>query len=98
MPKIEVTYFEGTDKFREIRYSNDKGELHNENGPAKTLWFPDGKKRREEYYFNDILHNENGAAYISYYESDQKENELFCLNGKFLTKKEWKNEQARNYP
>lgn len=42
-----------------ILHYNDKGELHNENGPA-VIW-SDGA---QFWYMNGDLHNENGPAVI----------------------------------
>lgn len=49
-PTIKVGYFEDTDNFKCIYYHNFKGRLHNETGPARIMFYSNGKKRYEEYY------------------------------------------------
>lgn len=93
MPNIKVEYFEGTDDFEFIEYFNEKGELHNENGPAFTEFFVDQNKSthrsREQYYLNGKLHNNKGPAQIGWFPDGELWYEEFWLNGKELTKEEW---------
>lgn len=89
MPNIEVLFHKGIDEFYLIKYFNEKNELHNENGPAKIMFFSNGQKNYEEYWINGKRHNDKGPAVISYYKSGEICGSAYCLKGKQLTKVQW---------
>ena len=73
-----------------LAFRNDKGQLHNENGPSLIRWNQNGQKRCEIYYLNGKCHNENGPAYMAWYENGKKYEEEYWLNGKhYPTKEQW---------
>lgn len=50
-----------------IEYTNDKGSLHREDGPAYIDHYLDGTIYCESFYINGSRHREVGPAEIKYY-------------------------------
>lgn len=50
-----------------IEYTNDKGSLHREDGPAQIDHYLDGSIYCESFYINGYRHREVGPAEIRYY-------------------------------
>ena len=68
-----------------IRYHNQKGQLHREDGPA--VEYSNGFKY---WYKNGHLHREDGPA-IERTNGDKE----WSLNGKLLTKEQWEQETLK---
>lgn len=64
--KTVYNYANGYDE----RWTNKKGVLHREDGPAYTS-FQNGMVRIERWHCNGLLHRENGPAVI-YYHPDKE--------------------------
>jgi hypothetical protein len=62
-------------------YRNDKGELHNDNGPALYEWYQSGQIKYVKYHVNGRRHNANGPAYREWHRSGQMMYEVYCVNG-----------------
>jgi antitoxin component YwqK of YwqJK toxin-antitoxin module len=69
MDLIRKYWSNGTIKCEE--YINNRGQLHNVDGPAGRWWYKSGQIKYEEYYINGKLHNVDGPAARRWYESGQ---------------------------
>lgn len=86
---MKVKYWLGTDDFKEIKYFNGRGQLHNDKGPASVEYCCNDKKSIEQFFINGKPHNDKGPAVVSYHENGEKLRESFYLNGQLLTKEQW---------
>ena len=68
---------------KSIEFKNEKGQYHNENGPAYQSWHKNGQEKYRCYYINDQFHNENGPAYQSWYDNGQEEYRSYYINDQF---------------
>lgn len=78
---IRVNVWENADIF-----VNDKGYLHNDNGPAMVSY--DSARNHTivvAYYRNGLMHNVNGPAMISLF----SEESIYSINGVPFTKEEF---------
>lgn len=84
-------YDDGT--LRRIEITNDKGELHNENGPAYQVWYSSGQEQYRAYFINGRQHNDSGPASQYWYSNGQEKYRVYYINDK------WHNENgpARQY-
>ena len=74
----KVTVYENGDKI----WRNDKGQLHNEHGPAAE-WADGGKA----YWLNDKLNRTDGPA-IEWADGSKS----YYLNGKYYSHEDWRKE------
>lgn len=63
------------------RYGLVNGRRHRTDGPAWVEYYENGKVKREEYFYDDVLHREDGPAFIEYFENGSKKTEVYCING-----------------
>lgn len=79
-PQLDVYYENGNKFYKTIRYFDDSKQikeieyfkndnLHNEQGPASILYYPNGEKHIEYYYCEGKYHRKNGPAIISYFKN-----------------------------
>ena len=67
---------------RKILIKNEKGQLHNEGGPAVQSWYPNGQEKYRAYRINgEFYNNKNGPAVQVWYLNGQTMYETFYLNG-----------------
>ena len=52
---------------KRIEVRNDRGNRHNESGPAIQAWHPNGQERLRVYCLNGNRHNESGPAIQSWH-------------------------------
>lgn len=85
---VEVEHYEdGTLKFVQMRDQN--GLLHNDNGPARQLFNPNGRECSREYFIHGHQHREDGPAHQRWGSSGNLASELYFLEGEYLSKKDW---------
>ena len=85
---IEVKHY-GNGNIRRVEIKNEKGELHNTEGPAIQSWYENGQEEYRRHYVDNELYNTEGPALHEWYENGQEYHREYHLNGKELTKKEW---------
>ena len=68
---------------KRIKIKNEKGELHNENGPAYQKWYLNGQEEYRSYWINGQYHNENGPAFQAWHPNGQEDYREYYLNGKY---------------
>lgn len=59
----------------------DAWVLHNDSGPAISLWYGNGNKRLEAWYKDGVKHNATGPSSIKWYENGKKYVEKWRQNG-----------------
>jgi antitoxin component YwqK of YwqJK toxin-antitoxin module len=50
-----------------VKYFDNDGKLHRENGPAFIYFYKSGELLQEKYYFHGIRHRKDDYQSISYY-------------------------------
>jgi antitoxin component YwqK of YwqJK toxin-antitoxin module len=67
-----------------IEYLNEKGIVHREDGPARTILGPDNLFiEKQEYLIDGRLHRDDGPALLWFYPDGQIEFQAYFLNGFF---------------
>ena len=67
-------YFTDDEGIKCCRQINDKGELHNTEGPALIKYYDNDQPKSEFYHFNGIFMNTDGPVFVSYYEDGTLKN------------------------
>lgn len=67
----------------------DGTNYNRKGGPSVTEWRDDGTKKYEGWYKNGIVHREDGPVEITYLHEGSIESLRWCIEGEFMTKKEW---------
>lgn len=78
-PSLITYYLDRTIQYE--YYTNERGEVHRNNGPAVIKYFSCGRKEYEKWYENGKLHNNNGPSVIEYFTSNRKKCEKWYKNG-----------------
>jgi len=84
----QITKWDNGNIFQ-IKYFNEKGKLHREDGPAIQRFFRSGKIDYQYWYINGELHRTDGSAYISLYPDGSLYNKEYYINDKELTEQEF---------
>ena len=88
---LEVQHYRNGN-IRSVMIMNEKGELHNTEGPAIQGWHENGQEEYRAYYVNDCIHNAEGPAAQNWHENGQEYYRAYHINDKELTKEEWEKE------
>ena len=65
-----------------VRFRNDKGQLHNEDGPAIIRRRSNGQIGTVRYYIEGRRHREDGPAFVTYDRSGDVVDEIWYLRDK----------------
>ena len=85
---IKVEHYDNGN-IRKIEIKNEKGELHNEDGPAYQVWYKNGQESFRKHFIEGVLHNDNGPIHQSWYENGQERDRFYPLNGNSLTEEDF---------
>ena len=79
---VEVKHYKNGN-IKSIEITNEKGDLHNTEGPATQGWYENGQEEYRVYWVNDCPHNTEGPAQQDWYENGQERYRTYYVDGTF---------------
>ena len=79
---VKVIHYE-SGQIKSITIRNEKGQLHNLNGPAYQDWYKNGQEQYRECLVKGRRHNPEGPAVQRWYETGQEAYRAYQVNKKY---------------